>query len=524
MKTPRAFVLGACAGVGVMVALLELRPVRAPAEPPVAARPSLDLPTQILAGVYPVGLATIEAVAEPVSGGAIESLGDADLLVLPGGSFHALDRAANAFRPIGLEAPVRAGSAEDGTEPPRFAAVRDLKMREAPGGVELVLSYARIGADGCVGVRVASTVVPREALRPGAADPGARWREIFRTVPCVPETERMKIFEAGGALAFDREGRLVLSVGAMGDDGPVESDGAFGAQEPAHPFGKVYRIDPSSGAAETLSIGHRNQDGVAVAADGAIWLVEHGPRGGDELNLIEAGGNYGWPLETAGTRYGGFDHPIDDTPGSHDRPDLYTPPVHVWTPSFGPSGLEILRGDEFPLWAGDLLVSTLRGRGLLRVRLDGTRVRTVEPLVLGARIRDVAVDATGAILAMADRLPVVIRLTNDLEAAGAPGSALVYCAGCHQVEPADPPGDRAGPSLVGIVGAPVARDPRFPYSPALAALGGVWNERRLIAYLFDPQAVAPGTTMPRLDMKTWEIERIVAALGAAPPGGPTARR
>ncbi len=151
-------------------------------------------------------------------------------------------------------------------------------------------------------------------------------------------------------------------------------------------------------------------------------------------------------------------------------------------------------------------------------------MRTVEPLVLGARIRDVAVDATGAILAMADRLPVVIRLTNDLEAAGAPGSALVYCAGCHQVEPADPPGDRAGPSLVGIVGAPVARDPRFPYSPALAALGGVWNERRLIAYLFDPQAVAPGTTMPRLDMKTWEIERIVAALGAAPPGGPTARR
>ena len=150
---------------------------------------------------------------------------------------------------------------------------------------------------------------------------------------------------------------------------------------------------------QIYSIGHRNVQGIAVdAATGALWEHEHGPRGGDELNRIEAGANYGWPLATKGRDYQGARiSPYESFKGTQD-------PVHSWVPSIAPSGLVIYRGDMFPQWNGDALIGGLASRDLRRVDLANGKSLGEEDLLsdLDLRIRDVRVSRDGAILILAE--------------------------------------------------------------------------------------------------------------------------
>ena len=194
------------------------------------------------------------------------------------------------------------------------------------------------------------------------------------------------------------------------------------AQDLGTTYGKVVRVRPGgapaegnpfvgdAGALDTIwSYGHRNIQGAALHPDtGVLWTIEHGPRGGDELNIPLAGGNYGWPVVSYGVNYSG------SAVGSGEASaEGMEQPIYYWDPVIAPGGMLFYQGAMFADWQGDLLIGSLNPGGIVRLELDGDRVIGEErPLTDQGRIRDVAVDAEGAILALVDaQNGALLRLT-----------------------------------------------------------------------------------------------------------------
>jgi glucose/arabinose dehydrogenase len=158
--------------------------------------------------------------------------------------------------------------------------------------------------------------------------------------------------------------------------------------------------EPNLAPSETWTTGHRTPYGLAFAPDGRLWELEHGPRGGDELNLIEPGKNYGWPLVSYGVNYNRVPIPSPDT-----RPDL-TKPVIYWTPVIAPGNLTFYKGAMFPQWQGSALIGGMETQTLSRITFDGKGGATpAERWSVGHRIRDVAVGPDGALWLLEDANP-----------------------------------------------------------------------------------------------------------------------
>ncbi|MEO1511287.1 MAG: PQQ-dependent sugar dehydrogenase [Planctomycetota bacterium] len=281
-------------------------------------------------------------------------------------------------------------------------------------------------------------------------------------------------------------------------------------------------IDPVTGEATILSFGHRNGGGVA-ALDGRFWLFEHGVRGGDEINLIEAGNNYGWPYETYGTDYFVGTWPPDATLGTHEGG--YEVPRYAFVPSVAPSSMTVYQGALFPEWQGDLVAGTLRGQAVYRIRLNGDQVVYAEPIPVSARVRDITVDGRGRIFLLTDKREEVLVLDDSaLEPADSmvaeARQTLAGCNSCHQIDPLDQAGYPA-PSLVNVSLREIGSVPGFGYSDALAGLDGVWSKANLRLYLREPDTVAPGTSMPRQDLEETEIRDILTALHTISPDADT---
>ena len=153
---------------------------------------------------------------------------------------------------------------------------------------------------------------------------------------------------------------------------------------------------PNLTPAETWTLGHRNPYGLAFAPDGRLWETEMGPRGGDELNLILEGKNYGWPLVSQGKNYDGV--PI---PPHSSRPD-FIPPKLYWVPSISPTSLLFYSGSLFPQWKGDALIGSLSGQVLVHVRIRGDRAKSLEQWDMGKRIRFVGQGPDGAVYLLED--------------------------------------------------------------------------------------------------------------------------
>lgn len=209
----------------------------------------------------------------------------------------------------------------------------------------------------------------------------------------------------GGRMAWLPDGTLVIGLG----DG---FDYREAAQRPHNHLGSIVRINEDGSLPtdnpflgqdgvrpEIYSFGHRNVQGLAWDRQRKVlWAHEHGPRGGDEINVIESGANYGWPVATHGIDYSGASiSPYRSRPGMVD-------PVYVWTPSIAPAGLAVYRGDLFPDWNGDLLVTALAARDLRRLELQGGEVIAEHRLLdeLDERIRDVRVGPDGGIYVLTD--------------------------------------------------------------------------------------------------------------------------
>jgi glucose/arabinose dehydrogenase len=168
-----------------------------------------------------------------------------------------------------------------------------------------------------------------------------------------------------------------------------------GSAHPDNPF-----LNRAGALPEIWSLGHRNAQGATLGPDGRLWVIEHGPQGGDEINRPEAGKNYGWPVITHGENYGGgrIGQGITSREGLEQ-------PLHHWTPSIAPSGMAFVRSDRYgPAWQGSLLVGSLKFRYLARLELDGQRVRREEKLLpdLGQRVRDVREGPDGFIYLLTD--------------------------------------------------------------------------------------------------------------------------
>lgn len=232
---------------------------------------------------------------------------------------------------------------------------------------------------------------------------GARFADLRVLVEAGPGSNDGRHF--GSRLAFGRDGKLYVTTGDRGNDPR--------AQRPDDLAGKVLRLNddgtipadnPFVGRAghrpEIFSLGHRNAQGLAIdPRDGTIWSTEHGPRGGDELNIVKSGLNYGWPVVTHGTTYSGA-QPIGE---GTSKPGMENP-VHVWVPtSPAASGLALYDGAAFPSWRGSLLAGMLRERGIFRLELANGRVAREERLAEGqGRIRDVRVGPDGFVYFLTD--------------------------------------------------------------------------------------------------------------------------
>lgn len=219
-----------------------------------------------------------------------------------------------------------------------------------------------------------------DAVTAHAAD----WKVIYRSEPCLPFKDRHYAMEgqmASGKLAFQAPSTVYLTSGDFHWDG-MRSDGELIAQNPEADYGKVLRIDISTGAGQTVSMGHRNMQGIAFASDGRLFVTEHGPNGGDELNVIEEGGNYGWPLASLGISYSGAPLPDAELYGRHAG---FVPPIFAWVPSVAISALvEVQNFDES--WNGDLLAGSLSDQSLHRIRFEAGKPVYAERILIGARI------------------------------------------------------------------------------------------------------------------------------------------
>jgi glucose/arabinose dehydrogenase len=173
------------------------------------------------------------------------------------------------------------------------------------------------------------------------------------------------------------------------------------------PMQMVASKDPNLAPAEIWASGFRTPYGLAFDKAGKLWEIEHGPRGGDELNLIERGKNYGWPLVSYGNNYNGVPIPKPDT-----RPDVAKPAIY-WVPVIAPGGLSFYHGKAFPNWNGSAFTGGLGAKALVRIAFDGKGgAKEAERWDMGKRIRDVAVGPDGSLWLIEDAMPgAVLKLT-----------------------------------------------------------------------------------------------------------------
>lgn len=476
-------------------------------------------------------------------GGGLTSAGDDVLLVTHDGRVFAVDP-AGGVTPTRIELPSNGfegyyAASEDARYADFYFDLRTLRYNDIlyvddDGPPALLLSFTRFYRERECFTTVVARLRPNDAgsaIGQWQARP-ADWQVLFESAPCLPLKKTFRAIEghmAGGRMAYAGAGELYLT---MGD---YSWDGVYGpyhptagaqplAQDPDTDYGKVIRIDLVSGTAERLTRGHRNPQGVAIDADGTVWVVEQGPRGGDELNRVERGFNYGWPLESYGTMNSGLPIPGVESQGFHDE---YVRPMFAWLPSIATSSLAYVEGFH-ETWDGDLLVGSLRGKRLVRIRHREGRTVFAEEIPVGFRIRYVLQHSDGRIVLWngTDELvflsPVagglgyrfaMYLLDRELKVTPAVktkvAAALTTCIECHSLDEGN---HATAPSLAKVHGSRVGATAYAGYSAAMRGHSGVWTTELLDGFLLDPGALVPGTPMASFAVTDPEVREPLVSL------------
>lgn len=311
----------------------------------------------------------------------------------------------------------------DGTAGPEIANVPEV-LADGQGGLldvalapdfessgMIFFSFAEPRDDDGNGTSVASARLVADDQGGGALEDV---NVIFRQTPGYDGNKHF-----GSRLAFGPEGELYVTVGERSDAEPRVQ-----AQDLQSGLGKIFRISQTGEALEgnpfigqngaqpeIWSLGHRNLQSATIDGQGRLWTVEHGPKGGDELNLPEAGKNYGWPEVTYGVEYSGA--AVGE--GITQMADTEQP-VYYWDPVIAPSGMAYYDADAIPEWKGAFLVGGLVSQGVVILHMENDRVKHEERVDLGARIRDVRVGPDGAVYAVTEQRgggnSTIVKLTK----------------------------------------------------------------------------------------------------------------
>lgn len=411
---------------------------------------------------------------------------------------------------------------------------------------QLYVAHHLYDARGDICLSVSETTLRFDGGVPSVIAP---FRQTYLTNACVNLEANNYRFEGhltGGRLTLLDDTSLLLTVGYFGlakdNHTPTEAE----ARLPGD-FGRLLKIDLESGEVSEFARGFRNAQGLTIDRSGRIWTTEHGPQGGDEVNLVRQGAHYGWPHVTLGVGYGGtsskrqpwLPNPVQ---GRHDG---YEPPVFAFVPSIGIN--QIIEApstdDSLTLWKGDMLFVSLREQSLYRLRLNGDTPVYAEPIRLNYRMRDMIALEGGRFAILTDERrilileeaassraptpPVTIAANTNallsLETTnGRPGNNQYgrdmfrfKCGSCHTFD-----GNGAnGPHLGGILDRQIGSQPNYPYSPALSNASGRWSRTQLMRYIRDPGAAGfEGTTMPAIsDLDDHTLRAIIQYANEQPP-------
>ncbi len=361
--------------------------------------------------LYWLGVETVEfePSADLNRGGSIEPLADGLLLATSSGRL-ALIASNGAVEYLDGRVPMNR-SALAVLDPGRVFEIRfrvhDILLKEHPeGSVELFVTHHHFAGECGYRFRLSSATLSRDGDGPPVLSP---WKTVFDAEPCLTVPVILHGNQGGGRMLADGPDHLLVIIGDHGTDGFDWYTRPKLPRDPDSHLGKLVRIEIGTGAAEVLTLGHRNPQGLARDRYGNLWATEHGPRGGDELNLIEPGNDYGWPQVSYGIRYDGGALTESGEMGVHDG---FARPVFAWAPSIGISAVVVNDPRSFPSWSDDLLIGSLVARSLFRVRRAGHLVQYVEKIEISpegtrGRIRDLTWMADGRLALLIDRSGII---------------------------------------------------------------------------------------------------------------------
>ena len=369
------------------------------------------------------------------------------------------------------------------------------------------------------------------------------WTTIFTAEPCIDPEPDHEVSGAvwaghisGGDIANYDEDHLLITVGDYNRNG-IDGSEAY-AMDSSNPYGKTLLLNKTNGDWSIFTRGSRNPSGLFRDQTGNYWSVENGPAGGDELNLLMEGQNYGWPEVSYGTWYlPEMQLPGNYTPGTHPQ---YTKPIYSWVPSVAPASVVRVESENFPYWQGDLLIGTMRDRSLLRMRLDESNsVKYTEKIDLGHRVRDMIVLENGEILLLTDDEYLIVlndgglvhedigpeelalmtemenfdNLVSDENDRDRPinNASVIFnqkCGTCHNMDQST----LVGPHLANLEGREIGGLEEYTYSQVLKSDSRQWNRPLLRSYLSEPEKEFIGTKMPKVNLTEAEVDSLIKYL------------
>lgn len=368
------------------------------------------------------------------------------------------------------------------------------------------------------------------------------WETIFTASPCIdPVPDKYAAAKpypghiSGGPMINYNDNQLLVSIGDYNRHGLGGAE--KWAMDTSNPHGKTILVDKRTGDWSVFTTGHRNISGLYQDKDSAIWSVENGPKGGDELNILSQENNYGWPEVSYGLWY---DHSFEllgeYTAGTHPG---YEIPFFSWVPSVAPRGLVKIEGDKFNFWKDDLIMGTMRDKSIRRLRLDEkNRVTIDERIEIGHRMRDLITLPDHKLAAITDDDFLIIiddggaafkemdsdtkRRIEELEEFEqffgktdtqsnqnpVKSGRLIFeesCSSCHNLTPRN----AIGPHLHDLLNRKVGSNENYSYSQTLEADKRMWNSKNLRSFLQEPNLEFEGTTMQEMGLSPNEVDSLI---------------
>lgn len=481
---------------------------------------------------------------------ALEEIGDDILFMTRLGQFGYLDSQNRVQRlealqvEMGLDALAESSLFQDPIfQLSEVRAVDLLSRQTGENSYDLFVSHHRFRND-CFELVVSRAQLTKDENGLQAVSPD--WEELFVTDPCIPVKYigmRFAGHEGGGRLVQLDDNTLLLSIGVHQFDGVT---GPFQAgQDDANDLGKIIEISTDTGEHKVFARGFRNPQGLLVASDGRIWETEHGPRGGDEINLIQRGQNYGWPIVTYGTDYTTEGWPFNPLNGQHAG---FERPRFSFVPSVGISNIIEPSAEEFPYWSEHLVAVSLAGGKLFALKTEGDDITYAETIEIGERMRDMISLADGRIAIVSDAGGLMLLRNAELHEEASepfvvsgllerpqlmpieaiPASQEVlgarvffyYCGVCHSAT-----GEaKAGPPLNGVINRKVASVEDYPYSQALIEAGGRWTPSRLRKFIAHEGTEFEGTVMQPVHLYKDQFESMIAYLRTTEESPPSSEQ